>query len=74
MDKHNVCRVTSEPSQSSSRRVSSFKDSSALEAVSKSCLMAELCFHRFVHLIVFRFIFSAFTTSSVLVIGRTSLL
>ena len=28
MDKHNVCSVTSEPSQSSSRRVSSFKESS----------------------------------------------
>ena len=27
MDKHNVCSVTSEPSQSSSKRVSSFKDS-----------------------------------------------
>ena len=30
IDKHNVCSVTSEPSQSSSRGVSSFKDSSAL--------------------------------------------
>ena len=30
MDKHNVYSVTSEPSQSSSRCVSSFKDSSAL--------------------------------------------
>ena len=30
MNKHNVCSVTSEPSQSSSRRVSSFKDTSAL--------------------------------------------
>ena len=38
----------------------------ARNRVSKSCLTAELCFHRFVHLIVFRYIFSAFTTSSVL--------
>ena len=30
MDKHNVCSVTSVTSQSSSRRVSSFKDSSVL--------------------------------------------
>ena len=30
IDEHNVCSVTSEPSQSGSRRVSSFKDSSAL--------------------------------------------
>ena len=30
MNEHNVCSVTSEPSQSSCRRVSSFKDSSAL--------------------------------------------
>ena len=30
MDEHSVCSVISEPSQSSSRRVSSFKDSSAL--------------------------------------------
>ena len=30
MDEHNVCSVTSKPSQSSSRRVLSFKDSSAL--------------------------------------------
>ena len=29
MYEHNVCSVISEPSQSSSRRVSSFKDSSA---------------------------------------------
>ena len=30
MDEHNVCSVTSEPSQSSSRCVSAFKDSSVL--------------------------------------------
>ena len=30
IDKDNVCSVTGEPSQSSSRRVSSVKDSSAL--------------------------------------------
>ena len=30
IDERNVCSVTREPSQSSSRRVSSFKDSSAL--------------------------------------------
>ena len=30
MYKHNMCSVTSKPSQSSSRRISSFKDSSAL--------------------------------------------
>ena len=29
-NEHNVCSVRSEPSQSNSRRVSSFKDSSAL--------------------------------------------
>ena len=45
--------------------------SMARNRVSKSSLMAELCFHRFVHLIVFRHIFSAFTTSSVLAIRRT---
>ena len=48
--------------------------SMARNRVSKNCLMAELCFHRFVYLIVFRYIFSAFTTSSVLAIRRTSLL
>ena len=30
VDEHNVCSVTSEPSQSSSRRLSSFKNSPAL--------------------------------------------
>ena len=30
IDENNLCSVTSEPSQSGSRRVSSFKDSSAL--------------------------------------------
>ena len=46
----------------------------ARNRVSKSRFMAELCFHRFVHLIVFRYIFSVFTTSSVLATRRTSLL
>ena len=38
--------------------------------VSKSCLKAELCFHRYVYFPLFRYMFSAFTTSSVLVIRR----
>ena len=106
-----VCSVTSEPSQSSSRQVLFFKDSSELlnpwevniwngslvtlytfvfiimtfvlnpghifmasSRASESCLMAELCYHHFVHLVVFRYRFLAFTTSSVLAIRRSSIL
>ena len=48
---------------------------STLLLVSSVSLMAEFCFHRFVHfIIVFRYIFSAFTTSSVLTIRGTALL
>ena len=53
------------------------KQSSAIKRLLETlflAIMAELRFHRFVHLIVFRYIFSAFTTSSVLAIRRTSLL
>ena len=37
---HKVCSVTSEPTQSSSRRGTEFQ---------KAILKAELCFHRYVH-------------------------
>ena len=42
--------------------------------VSKSCLKAELCFHRYVHFSYVPIMFSAFTITSVLAIRRTSLL
>ena len=46
----------------------------ARSRASKSCLKTELCFHRYVHFPVFRYIFLIFTTSSVLATRMTSLL
>ena len=46
----------------------------AWNRVSKSCLMAEHCFHILCILVVFRYIFLAFTTSRTLMIRRISLL
>ena len=77
-----VCSATSEPPQSSRRHVLSFKDSSALlniyevpifvarNRVSKRCLMSELCFYRFAHIVMVMlgYIFSAFSTDGVLTI------
>ena len=42
----------------------------ATSRVSKYCLKAELCFHRFAHFSVFRYMVLVFTTSSVLAISR----
>ena len=51
--------------------VHTFKEGSR---VSKGRLKGELCFHCYVHFLVFPYIVSVFATSSVLAIRRTSLL